>query len=433
MDNLIPELYRDYGLYVNYFRAFPLSVDGLKPVERRILLSTYEIAKDKFVKSARIDGHCLGHYHPHSSSYSTIVQLVNQGFLDGQGNWGMDSGVEPNPAAAMRYTECRLSKFINDLTFKLIDYVPVQPSELDDEPVYLPTMFPLCLLGNSYSVGIGFGFKTLIPCYKVEDLKERLLFLLGKTKKKPTIKPISDCGILSGEQDLETLLTTGKATIQTRGVIEIDYRQCKVTVKSWPFVRRFESILSKFSKELENQDVGFTDLSTDKTKIVFEVLKQRSRDEIFKSFVKKLQSALTGAVSFEITVVDVSRQRIRTMSVDQMLLETYKMFLKTNEVMLKSTISKIDEHITENKILQKVIPSLKKHMGRESNISNTIEEISKETHVAGEIIAKLFNKYRINKLLTVSLDTADLERDKLVYVKNLGNIDEFVVNQYEKL
>lgn len=118
MDNLIPELYRDYGLYVNYFRAFPLSVDGLKPVERRILLSTYEIAKDKFVKSARVDGHCLGHYHPHSSSYSTIVQLVNQGFLDGQGNWGMSAGVEPNPAAAMRYTECRLSKFINDLTFR---------------------------------------------------------------------------------------------------------------------------------------------------------------------------------------------------------------------------------------------------------------------------------------------------------------------------
>lgn len=433
MDNLIPNLYRDYGLYVNYFRAFPLSVDGLKPVERRILLSTYEIARDKYVKSARIDGHCLGHYHPHSSSYSTIVQLVNQGFLAGQGNWGMNSGVEPTPAAAMRYTECRLAKWTNDLAFKLIDYVPVQAGELDDEPIYLPTMFPLCLLGNTYSVGIGFGFKTLIPCYSIGDLKQRLLYLLGKEKKKPIIKPVSNCSILSGEKELETLLTTGKATIETKGVTEIDYKHCKAIVKSWPFARRFESILSKFSKELENGDIGFTDLSTSETKIVFEVLKQRSRDEIFKSFVKKLQSALTGSIPFEITVVDVSRQRIRTTSVDEMLLETYKMFLETNGVMLKDSISKIDEHIEENKLLQKLIPSLKKHMGKEANISNTIELISEETHIAGEIIAKLFNKYRINKLLTLSLDTADLERDKAIHVTNLKNIDEFVVNQYVNL
>jgi DNA gyrase subunit A len=140
MDKLVPSMYRDYGMYVNYSRSFPLSIDGLKPVERRILLSTYEIARDKFIKSARVDGHVIGHYHPHGSSYGTIVQLVNQGFLAGQGNFGNNAGVESSPAAAMRYTEVRLSKFINDLTFKLIDYVPVQDGELDDEPALLQVL-----------------------------------------------------------------------------------------------------------------------------------------------------------------------------------------------------------------------------------------------------------------------------------------------------
>jgi DNA gyrase/topoisomerase IV subunit A len=107
LDKLIPKLYKEYGMYINKFRALPLDIDGLKPVERRVLLSAYQIARDKYVKSARVDGHTLGHYHPHSSSYSTMVQLVGQGFLEGQGNWGNSIGIEDSPAAAMRYTECR--------------------------------------------------------------------------------------------------------------------------------------------------------------------------------------------------------------------------------------------------------------------------------------------------------------------------------------
>ena len=432
MDKLVPSMYRDYGLYVNYSRSFPLSVDGLKPVERRILLSAYEIARDKFIKSARVDGHVIGHYHPHGSSYGSIVQLVNKEFLYGQGNFGNNAGVESSPAAAMRYTEVRLSKFINEMTFKLIDYVPVQDGELDDEPTFLPTMFPLCLLGNDYTTGIGFGFKTLIPCYKVEDLKQRLLFLLGKEKKKPIIKPISDCEILSGEKELEQILVTGKGQVQVRGLINVDYKHCKVIVKSWPFAKKFESILGKFSKELENQDIGFTDLSTQETKIVFEVLKQRNRDDIIKTFVRKLQSVLTGSISFEMTIVTPDK-KIKVMSVDEMLLGTYEMFAKTNQIMLKSVILKIDEHISENKLLQKIIPFLKKHMGGKETIDIIVELISKDSGIEKDVIMKLFQKHTISKLLKVSFDTDDLEKQKLVYINNLQNIQEFVLDQYKKL
>ena len=127
MDKLIPHLYREYGLYINHSRAFPIDIDGLKPVERRVLLSAYQIARDKFIKSARIDGHTLGHFHPHSSSYGTMAQLVHQGFLDGQGNWGNDIGVESSPPAAMRYTEARLSDIaellLKDLEFNTVNFI----------------------------------------------------------------------------------------------------------------------------------------------------------------------------------------------------------------------------------------------------------------------------------------------------------------------
>ena len=98
MDKTLPTLYRDYGRYSNW-RQFPSEIDGLKPVERRVLLSTFQLAKDKFVKSARIDGHVIGNYHPHGSSYSTCVQLVRQGFLTGQGNFGCNVGVDDVPTA----------------------------------------------------------------------------------------------------------------------------------------------------------------------------------------------------------------------------------------------------------------------------------------------------------------------------------------------
>lgn len=184
MDKNIPNLYKEYGKFINSSRAFPLDIDGLKPVERKILLSTYLIARDRFVKSARVDGNTIGNFHPHSSVYSTIVQLVNQGFLDGQGNFGTNVGVEPVDAAASRYTECKLSKFTKEIAFKLIDYVPWEINELEQqEPIFLPVMFPFCLMTKEYSQGIGFGYRTIIPCYRIEDLNKRLLFLLGKGDK----------------------------------------------------------------------------------------------------------------------------------------------------------------------------------------------------------------------------------------------------------
>lgn len=437
MDILIPKLYREYGVYVNHSRAFPDSLDGLKPVERRVLLSAHAIAKDKFVKSAKIDGTCIGQWHPHASSYSTICQLVNQGFLDGQGNFGNNIGVEPSPPAAMRYTECRLNRGIYDMSLRLVDHVDWVESELDDEPEFFPTMFPFCFLGKENTTGIGFGYKTLIPCYNIKDLKNRLLYLLGKIKEKPIIRPISDCKLLSSDEDFEKLLTTGKGTISYQGFFKLEPSKCKAVIKSLPPGKRFETILGKFDKELTNLDIGWIDESSSDhggTHIVFEVLKTRNRDQIFKSFSKKLTNVMTSTITFDTIVVDHQTRNVKNMSVDEMLINTYKNYLAVNMRMLKTNESKIIDSIEEVSMLEKVKPFLKKYISEKVlDTDAIIEKISEESKVEKDKIKELFQKYRITKLLTFKADYDELN-EKLKNIRNnITNIDQFVISQYELL
>ncbi len=433
MDKIIPSLYKEYGEYVNSSRAFPLDVDGLKPVERRVLLSTFQIAKDKFVKSARIDGHVIGNYHPHGSCYGTLVQLVRQGFLDPQGNFGCNIGVEPEPAAAPRYTECKLSKLILDLVFKYIKYVEWKNNELSQkEPIFLPTMFPLCLIGEEFTQGIGFGYRSLIPCYKLEDLYKRLLWLLGERKTSVTIKPVTDCIINSTNADLEKLLTTGKSTISVEGVIKENPRNNTVVLKSWPPGKKFESLLNKFSKELDNQDIGWNDFSVTSTEIEFKVLKQRSRDEIFKRFVSKLKYAVKGSISFETIVVGRS-QEVKLMSIDNMLLTTFNMFSNVSETMLRHELEKLKSQILEYQMLEKVRPHLRDMIGSKDHLEIVVKKISKLANLSTEIVKGLISKYRISRLLTLDTDISELTEQSNEVQNTLSDVRKFVLQQYSEI
>ena len=433
MDSIVPYLYKEYGKYINSFRAFPLDIDGLKPAERRVLLSAYQIAKNKLVKCAKIDGFTTGNFHPHGSVYGTIVQLVRQGLLDGQGNFGCNFGAQPIGAAAMRYTETKLSDMIKDIAFKYVEYVKWEINDLDEkEPKFLPTMFPLCFCGTEYTQGLGFGYKTMIPCYKVKDLYKRLLWLLNPVDDEPIIRPITNCSITSSDEELKELLTTGKASISVNGVVQEKVVQCKVILKSWAPGKKFESILNKFSKELDNQDIGFTDSSVTDTEIVFQVLKLRNRDVIYKKFVKKLKNAIKGNIIFQNNIVNIAGT-VKLKSVDQMLLSTYHNFSKINGVVLKYKIYEINKQIKEYKILEKIRPSLSTTLRNKLETDAAITQISQRSGVSKKDVNYVFDKYRISKLLNLRLDTTDFLNSLDDLTNDLNNLDEFVLNQYNEL
>jgi DNA gyrase/topoisomerase IV subunit A len=334
----------------------------------------------------------------------------------------------------MRYTGCRLSKTTKNLAFKLIKYVPWQLGELDEkEPLFLPTMFPLCLLGEEYTQGIGFGYKTFIPCFRIEDLYKRLLFLLGQRKTKPIIKPISDCAIVSSDKEIESLLLTGKASISVKGVSIAHPKDHSVILRSWPPGRKFESLLNRFAEERENNDIGFQDLSTEETYIVFKVLKQRNKDAIYNKFVKKLDKVLTGNIPFEMIVVDSNRQ-VRVASVDELLLGSHKMFLNSNVAMLESEISRYQNIRKEYLVLQAIRPILSEHLKEEiKDVKLVIDDICKRTDLSKKMVTSLFAKYRINKLLSLSIDIDEINQEVTNLKANLGNAFQFSLDQYAEV
>jgi DNA gyrase/topoisomerase IV subunit A len=429
MDQNLPKLYKEYGNYSNY-RNFPLDLDGLKPVERRVLLSAYKIARSKFVKSRQVDAYTIGHYHPHGECYGTIVQLVRQGFLIGQGNFGTNIGIEPVGPAAPRYTECQASDYTLNLAFKLIDNVPWVETELGDkEPIFLPTLFPFCLMGKEYTQGIGFGYKTFIPCYDVKDLHKRLLWLIGERKSKPTIQPITDCVITSPNKVMEELLTTGKAKVDVRGVLAEEARKNQVTLKSWSPGKRFETILNKLSKYFESGEIGFTDLSVTETNIVFQVLRERSRDQIYRRFVKDLKKAIEGSISFEIVTVDAN-QVVFQESVDQMLLATYQTYTATKEDMIHAEINKLKALIKEYEILIKIRPIITYGITKNLSQDEVLERIKQLTDVTKKAALEVMNKYRISKLLTIDTDTSELHNQIKSLNEVLKNLLQYVLEDY---
>jgi len=159
--------YQQYSEYIARGRALINIDDGFKSVQRRILYGAYEICRKNNVKSATLDGHVMGHYHPHGMCYGSIVNMVHDGYLIGKGNWGSTLGVDEISPAASRYTEVRLNPlsellFLNDL-LPYVDWVDSDTGY--KEPKFLPALVPglLTSLSNTseFNTAMGVHIKSV--------------------------------------------------------------------------------------------------------------------------------------------------------------------------------------------------------------------------------------------------------------------------------
>jgi DNA gyrase/topoisomerase IV subunit A len=430
----IGRLYSEYGKYINKYRAFPLVYDGLKIVERRLLYSLYEKAKDHLTKSAEVCGHAIGNYHPHSdaSAYGSLVVLVNGGMAIGQGNWGCDSGIVPCGPAAARYTEVRSSKMILDMAFEYIKYVKLEALELKEEPIFLPTKLPLCLINKSMCQGIGFGSRTLIPNYEIKDLVKRLKWLLGYESEEPIIRPLTDCTFISKNKDFQELLTTGKAKIEYRGITEIDYAGKGVIVKAIPPSKSFQKILKSLENDIEiTKTIGFIDESTKKTKVRFVSLK---RSLTLDQLQKKINSHLIGSITFECNMCD-DDGNVVLVSVDQMLLNVYKNYIKIVDAVMNTNIGRIQKEIDELILITKIKVVLPKWL-REfpDNPDQVVSGIAEDTQITPELVGQLFDKYTMSRILKIRTDITSLETKKQEFQTNLSNLASYVwSDKYQNL
>lgn len=329
MQKTIPILYVTYGKYISRFRSIPYYIDCLKPVERRLLLTLFQIANKKLVKSAKVIGTCIGNYHPHGdiSTYGSLVNLVQNKMAIGQGNWGSPGLYDATPAA-YRYTEVRSNPEIIDLAFEYIDYVPWEELELDSEPLYLPSPIPVGLIGNGVISGVAFH-STIIPRYSKKDLFNRLKWLLENkvyegnctfefySNPVQIIKPFSDNCEINEEVDgsfLEILSSgTGKLLYTPYG--EINDKDIRILGRS---------PLSSFSKLINAGKSGKIQGSIDdhSKKNIDIVLKPKRGTDLYDFGEELWETYLNKKININIVVCD-NVGNIETIGVDQLLINSY--------------------------------------------------------------------------------------------------------------
>src|SRR5690242_9433218 len=224
--------YLDYAMSVIVGRALPDVRDGLKPVHRRVLYAMHELSNDwnrPYKKSARIVGDVIGKYHPHGDTavYDTIVRMAQDFSLryplvDGQGNFG---SIDGDNAAAMRYTEIRLTRLAaemigDDIDKETVDWVPNYDGSLR-EPTALPCKFPNLLVNGSS--GIAVGMATNIPPHNLGEVIDATIDLVQKPEstvaqlmKRMPGPDFPTAGFIHGAKGIKDAYSTGRGIIQMR-------------------------------------------------------------------------------------------------------------------------------------------------------------------------------------------------------------------------
>lgn len=294
--------YIDYAMSVIAARALPDVRDGLKPVQRRILYAMIELnnGPDKpHRKCARIVGDAMGKYHPHgdSSIYGALVNMAQEWstrypLVDGHGNFG---SVDGDGAAAMRYTEARLSKISMELTADInkntVDFAP-NFDETEKEPVVLPARFPNLLVNGTS--GIAVGMATNIPPHNLKEIINAVVKIIDDQiadKEETTIEEILEIvkgpdfptgGTILGTRGIEEAYRTGRGKIRVRAVTNIETMpngKSRIIVTELPYMVNKARLIEKIAEMVRDKRIdGITDLSDQSSREGMRVVIELRRD-----------------------------------------------------------------------------------------------------------------------------------------------------------
>jgi DNA gyrase subunit A len=288
--------FMDYAMSIIVSRALPDVRDGLKPVHRRTLFAMSELgmSSDKpHKKSARIVGEVIGKYHPHgdSSVYGTMVRMAQNFSLryplvDGHGNFG---SIDGDFAAAMRYTEARLSKIamelLRDISKETIDFIPNYDGE-EHEPVVMPSRFPNLLVNGSS--GIAVGMATNIPPHNLGEVIDGIQQLI----ENPDITPLElmqsikgpdfpTGGYILGREGIKQAYATGRGsvTMRAKAVIEENNNKARIIVNEIPYQVIKARLIEKIAELVREKKIdGITDLRDESDRNGMRIVIELRRD-----------------------------------------------------------------------------------------------------------------------------------------------------------
>ena len=330
--------YLEYSLSVIIGRAIPDVRDGLKPVHRRILYAMHELSNSynrPYKKSARVVGDVIGKYHPHGdqSVYDALVRMaqdfsMRDPIVDGQGNFG---SIDGDAAAAMRYTEVRMSRlageFLADIEKETVDFRPNYDNSLN-EPEVLPTKVPNLLLNGSS--GIAVGMATNIPPHNLGELCDGLLHQLDNPHcdvkeiiglvKGPDFP--TGAAIYGGKGLIEAY-TTGRGTIKIRGKAEIEDRKKDlqaVVIRQIPYALNKSSLVEKIAALINDGRIeGVSDLRDESDRKGIRIVLDLKKGVIPDIVINALYKYTPLETSFGINMMVVADNRPATLNIQQVL------------------------------------------------------------------------------------------------------------------
>lgn len=262
------ESYLDYAMSVIVSRALPDARDGLKPVQRRILYAMYKMglnSKAKFRKSATVTGFTMGNFHPHGDAaiYDTLVRMTQDfslryPLIKGQGNFG---SIDQDPAAAARYTECRMAKIAEEMLSNIEEDTVNFVDNYDgrrQEPQVLPAQIPQLLLNGT--MGIAVGMASNIPPHNLGELVEAVCFLIDnpKAELQDLMKFVKGPdfptgGIIYNRDNLEKAYQTGRGGVVVRGRSRIEKN--KIIIEELPYQITKAKLVKKIAQLIKDEKI----------------------------------------------------------------------------------------------------------------------------------------------------------------------------------
>ena len=335
--------YIDYAMSVIVGRALPDVSDGLKPVHRRILFAMNEmgLAHNKsHKKAARVVGEVLGKFHPHGdlAIYDTLVRMAQDfsmryPLVDGQGNFG---SVDGDSAAAMRYTECRLSsiatEMLRDVDEETVDFAPNFDGTLK-EPLVLPAKLPNLLINGSQ--GIAVGMATNIPPHNLVEIVDAISLMIERQidGKDTELKDLMEIvkgpdfptgGVIYGAQGIVEAYASGKGRIRVRARYTVEHDEdsgrATVLISEIPYMVNKSSLLEEIAEMVKTKAIeGVSDLRDESDKEGMRIVIELKKDAIEDVVLNQLFAHSQLQTTFGIINLALVNNQPRVLSLKEML------------------------------------------------------------------------------------------------------------------
>jgi len=433
IEESIKSSYLDYSMSVIIGRALPDARDGLKPVHRRILYAMNDLHlshRSPYKKSARIVGDVIGKYHPHGDNavYDALVRMAQDfsmqaPLIDGQGNFG---SIDGDNAAAMRYTEARMTKLseelLSDIEKDTVDFVPNYDDSMV-EPDVLPSRVPNLLLNGSS--GIAVGMATNIPPHRLNELVDALVLRIDNPEV--TVEDMMKVvhgpdfptgGIIFGRKGITDAYTTGRGRIKVRAKTHIEQKGNKeiIIIDELPYQVNKSRLIENIAQLVRDKQIeGISEIRDESDREGIRVVMELKRDAMSEIVLNNLFKSTQMQVTFGIIMLAIANKEPKVFN----LMELFDLFLNHRKtVVIRRTIFDLEKararaHILEGlKIavdnIDEVIRIIRASADDEEARNNLMERFK-----LSEIQAKAILEMRLRRLTGLEIEKIENELAEL--------------------